>query len=160
MTIWMLQYTRMHQKFVMASTMTVMRTIDDNDSSIDTTTQMTFYTDADGDGYGDLATEMMACDAVDGAVDNGDDCNDADAMVHPMAEEMAADGIDQDCDGMEHCYLDADDDGYGVESMTTIAADAGVFDCDAAANASSTWDDCDDADAGVNAGRNDYVCRC
>jgi hypothetical protein len=126
--------------------------IDDADSNIDTSTQMTLYTDADGDGYGDLSTEMMSCEASEGTADNGDDCLDTDATVHPMAVEMMADGIDQDCDGEELCYLDADDDGYGVETMTTITADAGTFDCDVAANASSTWDDCDDTDAAINLG--------
>jgi hypothetical protein len=45
-------------------------------------------TDADGDGYGTEA-------------EGGDDCNDADATIHPSAEEVCEDGLDADCDGID-----------------------------------------------------------
>jgi hypothetical protein len=38
-----------------------------------------------------------------------DDCNDYDASIHPGADEVWHDGIDQDCDGHD---LDQDGDGY------------------------------------------------
>jgi hypothetical protein len=59
---------------------------------------VTYYEDADGDGHGDPATGAVACAIPDGAVDNGDDCDDADAERHPSAVEIC-DDIDQDCDG-------------------------------------------------------------
>lgn len=62
-------------------------------------------TDADGDGYVALS-------------DGGEDCDDSDPDIHPGAEEICRDGIDQDCDGdpgdtMQSFFRDADGDGYG-----------------------------------------------
>jgi hypothetical protein len=55
-----------------------------------------YYADADGDGYG--AGEVFACPAP-GLVDNADDCDDTNAAVNPGADEIAGDGIDNNCDG-------------------------------------------------------------
>ncbi|MFN7146488.1 MAG: hypothetical protein ACK4YP_22125, partial [Myxococcota bacterium] len=42
----------------------------------------TWYTDADGDGYGDAATARVACEPVAGAVEAPGDCDDGDATAH------------------------------------------------------------------------------
>ena len=70
----------------------------DCDGEADEDAGGTYYTDADGDGYGDPAGVMQACERPEQAADNGADCNDADATIHPDAEELA-NGADDDCDG-------------------------------------------------------------
>lgn len=60
----------------------------------------TWYTDADHDDYGDPATAEQACEpSVPGAVLEAGDCDDTNPDVHPYAEEICGDGLDNDCDG-------------------------------------------------------------
>jgi hypothetical protein len=73
---------------------------DDCDGSVDDTT-LTYYSDADGDGYGDEATALvLTCTqtAPAGAVVVGGDCDDANPNVHPNLVELC-DQLDNDCDG-------------------------------------------------------------
>ncbi len=60
-----------------------------------------YYTDADTDGYG-TGNEMAFCaDPGVGYSLTNDDCNDTNAAVNPQAEEVADNGIDDNCDGVE-----------------------------------------------------------
>ncbi len=59
------------------------------------------YTDADGDGYGDPATEHLACVASGGESVVGGDCDDANPTVFPGGEDTPRDGVDGDCDGAD-----------------------------------------------------------
>ncbi len=64
----------------------------------------TWYTDADGDGYGDpKAATVEACEQPTGMVDDDTDCDDAEAEVNPGADEVPGDAcfddVDNDCDG-------------------------------------------------------------
>ncbi len=72
-----------------------------DDADPDVTGLLTWYLDADGDGYGDALTTAAACAAPAGYVDDDTDCNDADDTVFPGAAEVCEDGIDQDCDGLD-----------------------------------------------------------
>lgn len=102
-----------------------------------------YYTDADGDGFGDAgATPVQACSAPDGTVDNDDDCNDADAGVFPGNVE-ACDGVDSDCsdatseddadgDGVRVCDGDCDDANADVAPGLDEVCDGVDNDCDAA----------------------------
>ncbi len=70
---------------------------DDCDGDIDEELGGTYYRDVDEDGFGDAAAVQTACDAPDGYVDNGADCDDTDGDVFPGAEETW-NGADDDCD--------------------------------------------------------------
>ena len=59
----------------------------------------TFYADADADGFGDGDVTAIGCTAPDGFAAEAGDCDEGDDSVYPGAEEISADGIDQDCDG-------------------------------------------------------------
>jgi hypothetical protein len=80
----------------------------------------------------------------------GGDCDDSDPAVYPGATEGIADGIDQNCDGIELCYVDADNDGYRPDTTsTTSSADLDCTD-PGEAEASDPTGDCDDDDPDVN----------
>ncbi len=137
----------------------------DCDTEVDeSVVNVDYYTDGDGDGYGDPALFVVTdCVAPAGAVGNGDDCDDADANVSPGEVELC-DGADNDCDGTADVgardaadfYLDDDGDGYGVAGDSeSLCAGEGAYtavltgDCDdanAAAypSASETDDDADE----------------
>ncbi|MEC7947045.1 MAG: MopE-related protein, partial [Myxococcota bacterium] len=114
------------------------------------------YADGDSDGY---RTSATVTSSDDDCTDSGEatsttpagDCDDTDAAVHPGASERVADGVDQDCDGQEICYEDADDDGYRPGSTTLSSIDADCSDAGEAL-ASEPAGDCDDNDASVNPG--------
>ncbi len=80
----------------------------------------TYYTDADGDTYGDPGSPVISCSGAPlGAVADNTDCNDGNASVNPGGTETC-NGIDDDCDGStdEGCslltfYADTDGDTYG-----------------------------------------------
>jgi hypothetical protein len=119
-----------------------------------------WYTDADGDGFGDPDTLWATCqDNIEGYVDNGDDCDDTDPFVNPDAIEICNDGIDNDCNGIIDTdassydwYPDVDGDGYGDETATP------VYDCEPPTEDYVTDNtDCDDTDPNVNPGETE-VC--
>jgi hypothetical protein len=110
----------------------------------------TWYSDLDGDGYGDVSTAVDACSQPSGSVEDGTDCDDTDSTAYPGADEYC-DGVDNDCDGSvdeddaldtSTWYLDADGDGYGDEDDTLQACDEPSGYCD-------NPDDCDDSDASI-----------
>ncbi|HCH65642.1 MAG TPA: hypothetical protein DFR83_22755, partial [Deltaproteobacteria bacterium] len=76
--------------------------VDNNcDGSVDEGVTDSYWSDADGDGYGDEgSTPVEACEPPDGFVPNADDCNDADTAYNPDADESdCTDPNDYNCDG-------------------------------------------------------------
>ena len=125
--------------------------IDDNcDGNVDEGVKITYYRDADDDGYGNTSSTAQACSQPPGYVANGDDCDDTERAVNPGAAEKC-NGIDDDCDGKVDegvkitYYRDADDDGYGNPSSTAQA-------CSQPPGYVANGDDCDDTDRAVNPG--------
>ncbi|MCB9745951.1 MAG: hypothetical protein H6740_25475 [Alphaproteobacteria bacterium] len=86
----------------------------------------TWYADADADGYGDELSGVASCEAPEGFVAEGGDCDDTDAAYNPAAaEDDCADPNDYNCDGSVG-YADADGDGFAA------------------------CEECDDADAAIH----------
>lgn len=112
--------------------------------------------DLDSDGY-------VAC-SIDSGGWNGssvptgyDDCDDAEASTYPGATEQVADGVDNDCDLVETCYADVDEDGFG-DPDATAETGASNFNCDRDFKGlADDADDCDDTDDTVYLGA-DELC--
>ena len=115
--------------------------------------ELTWYTDGDGDGFGDPDAGGEGCTAPAGAVSDATDCDDGAGEVHPGASEIC-DGIDNDCDaatddadasvdlstGLDWTY-DYDRDGYGGDTDTVTACEAPT------SRYVAEGGDCDDEDA-------------
>jgi len=129
----------------------------DCDGTVDEDVTTTYWIDADGDTYGDVATTAEACSQPTGYADNAEDCDDADAAINPAATELC-NGYDDDCDGdidedtsddAQTWYADSDGDSYGdpVVSVTACSCPKGYV-------ADNT--DCDDARAASYPGADEY----
>ncbi len=70
----------------------------DCDGTVDDDATEAWYTDADGDGYGDADAAISACAQPADHVGDATDCDDTSAVSFPGAEELC-DGLDNDCDG-------------------------------------------------------------
>ncbi len=130
----------------------------DCDSSVDEGVKITFYADADSDGYGNASVSTAACSAPTGYVTNATDCNDSASTVNPGAAEIC-DSADNDCDGktddadssvtdQDTYYVDADGDSYGASSPTKKS-------CESVTGYVLTDGDCDDTNNKVNPGRDE-----
>jgi len=109
----------------------------------------TWYTDADGDTYGDPGSPVTACEQPEGAVADNSDCNDGDTAFHPGADETnCTDPNDYNCDGSVG-YADADADGVPAcldcDDANPLALPGGTEVCDGVDNdCDSLVDDADD----------------
>ncbi len=117
--------------------------VDDADDSLDSSTGVGTWMDDDGDTYG-AGEQVWACVAL--GVESSDDCDDADALQFPGADEVC-NGQDDDCDGVideeavdfATFYADADEDGYGDPAVSELA-------CEPSSGFVDDATDCDDTD--------------
>ena len=123
--------------------------------------------DNDGDGLIDQADPD--CNCVDEDRDGycssrygGDDCNDDDPSIHPGADEVCGDLIDQNCDGVdlecEDCDNGKDDDGDTLidcadpDCVGTPECDCTDADGDGYCSEASGGSDCNDSNSSVHPG--------
>ncbi|MES2642094.1 MAG: putative metal-binding motif-containing protein [Myxococcota bacterium] len=92
---------------------------------------LTWYADADQDGFGDPLASLEACEPPGRQVADATDCDDRNAAAFPGAPEDCATGFDANCDGSSG-YADADADG------------------------TAACEDCDDANAAVRPGAAEF----
>ncbi len=123
---------------------------EDCDGFVDEGATTTFYADTDGDGHGDVAQSIEACQAPSGHVALFDDCDDSDPTVSPDGTETCNE-IDDNCDGLTDegvtttFYADGDGDGHGDVNQP---ADA----CTAPSGHVAASGDCDDGRNNVHPG--------
>jgi hypothetical protein len=95
----------------------------------------------DDDCDGALPADEADAD-LDGISTCNGDCDDTQSTVSPDLAEVVADGLDNDCDGTELCWLDADQDGAGGPT-SVVSADLACTD----ATESDNTLDCNDSTA-------------
>lgn len=100
---------------------------------------ITFYTDKDEDGFGNpnspvvIEIEDYNNDAPNGYSWYAGDCDDNNIAINPLADEIAENGIDDNCDGeidIVEYYIDADGDGYGSNQLAAAQGVTNNLDCD------------------------------
>ena len=119
--------------------------------------KITYYRDADGDGYGNALDSVQACSTPNGYVSDSTDCDDTKSAVNPGVTEVC-NGVDDNCDGKidennvcgtTNYYCDGDKDGhYSIASSGSCDTN----NCIPAGCQANAGDDCNDADAAVYPG--------
>lgn len=116
--------------YATAGTYTVTLTVS-NAAGNNTTTSIvviqaavTYYADADGDGFGNSAVSIAGCSVPFGYVASNTDCNDAASGINPSAIEIC-NAADENCNGLidegiatNVYYADIDGDGFGNPNIS------------------------------------------
>ena len=126
----------------------------DEDSAVDV---LTWYSDADNDGFGYLTNSDIDCYQPSGYVADSTDCNDDNDNAYPGNVEIC-DGVDNDCLGdvdeddavdVLTWYMDVDTDGYGDPAVSDI-------DCYQSSGYVADNTDCDDSEITTFPGADEY----
>lgn len=111
---------------------------------------LTYYKDADGDGWGSSTGSISSCKDLSSYVTKGGDCHDTNSSVYPGATEIC-NGVDDNCNGsvdegvLVTYYQDYDGDGWGNSSISYVA-------CVKPTGYVSTKGDCNDKNSRINPG--------
>jgi hypothetical protein len=113
----------------------------DCDLQVDEEVAFVFFTDQDGDGFGDPAMSMQACALPAGASLTGTDCDDAEASVNPATYDRCdTEAIDDDCSGAPNDPVGGCSCAMGAPSRGCVlpgACAAGTQSC-----VEGLWGDC------------------
>ena len=119
--------------------------------SFEVNQEVNWYSDLDGDGYGNPLSPEVGCGDLSGLAGNGLDCDDSSALVFPTAEELC-DNVDNNCNDLideglvlTTWFFDGDQDGFGSETNT-------VTTCVVPLSYVAVGGDCLDTDATVYPG--------
>jgi hypothetical protein len=123
---------------------------DSDTLTVTTLMNESFYSDADGDGFGNLNNLMTTCIQPMGYVSNSTDCNDNVFSINTGASEIC-NNADENCNGQidegllfSNYYYDFDQDGFGTTDFIEFA-------CAAPAGYADNSLDCNDVNFSVNA---------
>ena len=97
---------------------------DDDDG--DLTTEVTWYTDADEDGFGAPGTEEVGCSPPAGSVDNDGDCDDGDASLGAVSADVDCDVPDAWNTHIEGVGTDIAGWAFTAGTVTVTNLDAGA----------------------------------
>ena len=132
--------------------------VDTYDDTLDETTLLLLFRDADEDGFGEESDPVVFCTVLPMTSVEAGDCDDLDPSVHPAALEIC-DELDNNCNGEVDAadrdldassgawfYPDGDGDGYGDPDGELFHA------CADGEDSSENAEDCEDADPAVHPG--------
>ncbi|NIQ18604.1 MAG: hypothetical protein GTN95_00025, partial [Gammaproteobacteria bacterium] len=64
-----------------------------------------------------ITGDDLDCNNTLGEADDSTDCDDTNATNYPGNAEVVADGLDQNCDAVDDCYQDLDNDTFGTTTV-------------------------------------------
>ncbi len=114
---------------------------------------ITCYGDVDNDAFGNATNTTTNVTCPSGYVNNSNDCNDSNNLIHPGATDIPNNGIDENCNEYDNitCYADLDNDNY-TNYTNTVYSDGA---CLEKYRNSNTTPDCNDNNSAINPGANE-----